>query len=245
MIKFFRQIRQSLIMENKTSKYFKYAIGEIILVVIGILIALQINNWNDDKKINNLKLLQLESIEQDLKKDVSMIKSLVDLLEGDLKIYEQQNIKLQLQDATINTLIEITKNDFNPRLRQFYGFESSTYKSLVSTGAIDFFEETIKKDLSELNTLQEKAIRNIDVHFQYYLNVIQPHLAQFPIQYPIIPISKGPLYEKLWKNLDEEALIISYNEVGSARSLYCVQTLGSLLPVLDKTNSILELYFND
>ena len=50
MIKFFRQIRQNLIMENKTSKYFKYAIGEIILVVIGILIALQINNWNENRK---------------------------------------------------------------------------------------------------------------------------------------------------------------------------------------------------
>ncbi|NNL82776.1 MAG: hypothetical protein HKP28_05265, partial [Winogradskyella sp.] len=46
MIKFIRQIRYNLISENKTGKYFKYAIGEIILVVIGILIALQINNWN-------------------------------------------------------------------------------------------------------------------------------------------------------------------------------------------------------
>ena len=50
MIKFFRHIRKSLLMENKTSKYFKYAIGEIVLVVIGILIALQINNWNENRK---------------------------------------------------------------------------------------------------------------------------------------------------------------------------------------------------
>ena len=47
MIKFFRKIRQNLLLENKTAKYFKYAIGEIVLVVIGILIALQINNWNE------------------------------------------------------------------------------------------------------------------------------------------------------------------------------------------------------
>jgi hypothetical protein len=50
MFKFFRHIRQSLLMENKTGRYFKYAIGEIILVVLGILIALQINNWNEAKK---------------------------------------------------------------------------------------------------------------------------------------------------------------------------------------------------
>lgn len=58
MIKFFRKIRQNLLSEGKTGKYFKYAIGEIILVVIGILIALQINNWNENRKEkNSLKIL--------------------------------------------------------------------------------------------------------------------------------------------------------------------------------------------
>ena len=65
MIKFFRKIRQKLLTENKFSKYILYAIGEIILVVIGILIALQINNWNlaqQDRKteIENLRALQKE-----------------------------------------------------------------------------------------------------------------------------------------------------------------------------------------
>ena len=51
MIKFFRKIRQKLITENKFNRYLLYAIGEIILVVIGILIALQVNNWNNDRII--------------------------------------------------------------------------------------------------------------------------------------------------------------------------------------------------
>lgn len=53
MIKFFRRIRQKLLTESKFSKYLLYAIGEIILVVIGILIALQINNWNEERKLKN------------------------------------------------------------------------------------------------------------------------------------------------------------------------------------------------
>ena len=53
MIKFFRHLRQNLLMENKTGQYFKYAIGEIVLVVIGILIALQVNNWNETRKSLN------------------------------------------------------------------------------------------------------------------------------------------------------------------------------------------------
>ncbi|WP_273277430.1 DUF6090 family protein [Maribacter polysiphoniae] len=52
MIKFFRRIRQQVLTENKFSKYLLYAIGEIVLVVIGILIALQINNWNEIRKDN-------------------------------------------------------------------------------------------------------------------------------------------------------------------------------------------------
>ena len=49
MIKFFRKLRHQQINDGKTSNYLKYAIGEIVLVVVGILIALQINNWNHDK----------------------------------------------------------------------------------------------------------------------------------------------------------------------------------------------------
>tara|TARA_B110000902_G_scaffold186472_2_gene211077 strand:+ start:2030 stop:2242 length:213 start_codon:yes stop_codon:yes gene_type:complete len=49
MIKLFRKIRYNLMEKNKTGKYFKYAIGEIVLVVIGIIIALQINNWNENR----------------------------------------------------------------------------------------------------------------------------------------------------------------------------------------------------
>ncbi len=62
MIKFFRHIRRSLIQENKMGKYFKYAIGEILLVVIGILIALQINNWNENNKERQTEMTYLKSL---------------------------------------------------------------------------------------------------------------------------------------------------------------------------------------
>ena len=67
MIKFFRKIRLELMNQNKMGKYFKYAIGEIILVVIGILIALQINNWNEDKNLQNKEQALLIKLKEDLK----------------------------------------------------------------------------------------------------------------------------------------------------------------------------------
>ncbi len=66
MIQFFRKIRQNLLLEGKTGKYLKYAIGEIVLVVIGILIALQINNWNENRKRNMEEVLILNSLHEDL-----------------------------------------------------------------------------------------------------------------------------------------------------------------------------------
>ena len=66
MIKFFRHIRKQLLGEGKTRKYFKYAIGEILLVVIGILIALQINNWNENKKLVSKEVKILKEIKYEL-----------------------------------------------------------------------------------------------------------------------------------------------------------------------------------
>ena len=73
MIKFFRKIRYNLMEQNKTGKYLKYAIGEIVLVVIGILIALSINNWNENRKQNAQIAKYAKSLVQDLEKDIAMI----------------------------------------------------------------------------------------------------------------------------------------------------------------------------
>lgn len=66
MIKFLRKIRQNLLSEGKTGKYLKYAFGEILLVVIGILIALGINNWNENRKNKQAEKIVLDNIYENL-----------------------------------------------------------------------------------------------------------------------------------------------------------------------------------
>lgn len=97
MIKFFRKIRYDLMKQNKMSKYFKYAIGEIILVVIGILIALQVNNWNQNR---------LEAIERDV-----MIKNL--------------NQEFQLNKKELSVIISKYRRakDAAVKLMEFVGIE--------------------------------------------------------------------------------------------------------------------------
>ena len=88
MINFFRNIRQRLLRENKFSRYLLYAIGEILLVVIGILIALQINNWNEAQKDHAYEVKMLSEIVKSLKAD-----------------------QLNLQMLLFNTLILKSKNN--------------------------------------------------------------------------------------------------------------------------------------
>ncbi len=78
MIKFFRKIRQKMLTENKFSKYMIYAIGEIILVVIGILIALSINNWNEQRKTRISEINYIESIKIDLQGDAETINFIIE-----------------------------------------------------------------------------------------------------------------------------------------------------------------------
>lgn len=75
MLKFFRKIRQQLITENRVSKYLLYAIGEIALVVIGILIALSVNNWNEERKSKIKVDTFKEKIISDLIKDTLNIET--------------------------------------------------------------------------------------------------------------------------------------------------------------------------
>ena len=96
MLKFFRKIRQSLLSEGNTGKYFKYAIGEIVLVVIGILIALQINNWNEER---------LDRIDE-----VEAVKGLISDVQLDLHNFEYRLEHVELKKKSLLRLEETLSN---------------------------------------------------------------------------------------------------------------------------------------
>ncbi|NNF33684.1 MAG: hypothetical protein HKN68_06230 [Saprospiraceae bacterium] len=89
MIQFLRRIRQSLLKNNKTSTYLKYAVGEIILVVIGILIALQINNWNQQRLQNNTIQQGLSEVKNNLVSDSLQMTDVIKRMEAEMKIQKE------------------------------------------------------------------------------------------------------------------------------------------------------------
>jgi hypothetical protein len=74
MLKRFRKLRRNLLIEGKTAKYLKYVLGEIALVMIGIILALQINNWNEERKSKSFEREMLAQIRTNLLHDNSMLK---------------------------------------------------------------------------------------------------------------------------------------------------------------------------
>jgi hypothetical protein len=131
MIKFFRKIRQNLLKENKTGKYFKYAIGEIILVVIGILIELSINNLNEDLKSKAKELKIIKELKSDLISNKNRLKYKLEFFQKtkkDGKLLEKHlTNKLAYNDSL--------QNYFSIPLQNFsFLLTYSAYENLKSQG---------------------------------------------------------------------------------------------------------------
>ncbi len=135
MIKFFRRFRQRLLTENKFGKYLIYAIGEIVLVVIGILIALGVNNWNQENKEHRLGDELLVRIHRDLVKDTINFKSVIirnDALREDLK-----ELLVGLY-AGIDSMEEVQhmSKTWDQMLDQAFSPNDNTYRSMLSSGTL-------------------------------------------------------------------------------------------------------------
>lgn len=161
MIKFFRQIRLDLIEKNKTGKYLKYAIGEIILVVIGILIALQINNWNESRKQAKTEKEFITSLKSDLKQDRAFIERVIKLNEPRIEAYEILNGNLQnLYNNDRESLDSIFKIYFRSQ-RTFYPI-SGSYESAESGNQISIFQnkKLVQKVVKLYNSTYDRLIDN-------------------------------------------------------------------------------------
>ena len=110
MIKFFRKIRQKLLSENKFSKYLIYAIGEIVLVVIGILIALQVNNWNEQRKIKNQGKDYIHEIYKELKVEKLNIDEILNSLSIQYKGTEHVLSFFESENKEIKDTLKFTKS---------------------------------------------------------------------------------------------------------------------------------------
>lgn len=224
MIKFFRKIRQKLINQNRVRKYLIYAIGEIILVMIGILLALQVNDWNDDRKNKKLEKEFLVGLKKTLRLDLdrnlksqkinqealTSMKFLIHHLESDLPYKDS----LKYHFGAMSQF-------------QFWDLSESVFESLKSKGLDLISNKNLRDSLALAYGNHNKSINYAG--FRYYDNIDHAILNIF-----------NKRFEKAWAGADEDLTVfdvdvnvymepLNYEELKTDQEfLYFLKTLPNL-----------------
>ena len=173
MAKLFNKIRKKIISDKpsfeRTSNYLKYAIGEIFLVVIGILIALQVNNLNEERKTENIRQTYYKQMFDDIHKEKEYVQSQIDSLNNSIASYE--TYQEEVKNPNLKP-IEIAR-DLNKvnRVFDFFNFKMKSIDVLESTGDIKLMPENIRDKLIDIKLIQQFLIKQQNFNDQRYLEI--------------------------------------------------------------------------
>lgn len=211
MIKFFRHIRKSLLMENKTGKYFKYAIGEIVLVVIGILIALQINNWNERRKDRIEEHNILNRLINDFEKDITQLDFIISSTQK--RMSNIDSISKILQAPTEQDIMKFARLQTDLVMDNYFTVNSGTFDEGLSSGKL----KVIQND-----TLREQI-------FNYY-RIISNSKGNDNFQHTItneylVPLMADEVFTtrnmfKMMTNNDSQLPELNLNELATSKAYH-------------------------
>ena len=179
MIKFFRKIRFDLMEKNNTGKYLKYAIGETVLVVIGILIALSINNWNENKKTRNTEVKLLFELKGDLLKTKEDLLTDIDKSERILAATDTIYLEV-MQGRKNNTDVILTISNVELSDTPLLFPKLSAYKSIQGYGVNMISNDSLRRSLTELYELQMARVKYIESYLgELHQTEIRKYLYAF------------------------------------------------------------------
>ena len=183
MIKFFRNIRQKLAAENKTAAYSRYAIGEIILVVIGILIALQINNWNEHRKEGKELKEYLNKISNNVKQDIEQVERLK-IRRDSVRAKAMRSAKALMRQDFSNI------EDILQGQRVFYEFyfipDKSGFEALKNSQFLGKINNTEVDSLLTLYYSQVEKIHKAEESYNVFIENMEAQLS--------VNLDKAPLF---------------------------------------------------
>lgn len=256
MLKFFRKIRQRSLTENKFSKYLLYAIGEILLVVIGILIALQINNMNEDrvqaKELNGL----MKSISSGIRSDIRYLRLIKTARENiGIRADSIFDTYIDVQKPTLdfddyaymaNTFDELTSVVYYlPNTSAFESLKNSIYLSKLQGTDIELLLHTFYSSAERIQKQEEDYNRLMKSDYQTWSNIFR-NKGSALFTRPWDFMRTDQLQEKFLEILNAEnttALLAKSFEEATMTSLYDKQILlgEKYIEMVDKQ----EVNFNE
>ncbi|MGM0580565.1 MAG: DUF6090 family protein [Bacteroidota bacterium] len=239
-MRFFRPLRKDSVDRNEIYTYSLYALGEISFIVLGILLAFQIDNWNEDRKNAKLRQGYIKSLITDLKKDSIAIKDLLNYAESDIQIIGDYKKRLSHPEVSIDTLYQIARFEFNPFIYPNLSFNQSTYISLTSTGNINLFDGSISELLIELNTSQKSTNKTLEWSAQMYQTYIGEYSINYPMNIPGTILKNSPLNEFIWKNTKDHEFAAKFNGIVGLKLNHQSVVKESMAALLMKTKFLLK-----
>jgi hypothetical protein len=170
MISFFRKIRQKLLSQNRVTQYLAYALGEIVLVVIGILLALQINTWNQNRQDRKQEQQLLAQLEIEYNKNLEQLNSKIyirkEMIKSCLKLLSYRKLESTIVDidsVNFHMFRVITRPTFNPALGVTNELSNSGKLYLLKNAALRNELTSFESFLGDLRE-EEMAIFNLTEH---------------------------------------------------------------------------------
>ena len=252
MFRFFRQIRQQVVSEGRLRKYFLYAAGEIVLVVVGILIALQINNANELRLQRQSELSYLRNLKVDLQINVQELDKFIAARNG--RIASASKMIDYFEGAPLDDLEDFNYHNIHVQLWQKFYQNNNTFQELVNSGNLGIISDNdIKNALMDLELLYKKMKSNEDhMRFDFEEYVFKPFFDTVDID----PMTKNYVYtatggkagEKTALSRDAAELLLSdvkYKN-GFTLAIYMNTVINGELEVLkQKTMQLIERIDNE
>lgn len=173
MIRFFRRIRKNLLEENRLRKYIVYAIGEIILVMIGILLALQVNNWNEEKKGKAELNQYLGSLKENIQQDIKTLDSLTERREVALAACKKERLNFLNKTYSFSD----TRQALKAYLDFYFVPNTSAYDALKNSSYLGKINGTDLNDLTTDYYAKTAQIAETEKSYNEFIETLEADMA--------------------------------------------------------------------
>jgi hypothetical protein len=191
-------------------KYFKYAVGEILLVVIGILIALQINNWNELSKSKKSAKVQLDLLYQNISDDLIQLNSLNENIKRNIASCQKLSEQFQqiLPFDSLNTSYFIDNlYEFN-----FYG-NTAAYDKLNQSGEFSMLSETLQSDITYYYNSLKRVKEREEISNTFIKKDMEPHYFDHYSIYHRKGSNEHPLISEYYKNDQRKPMTLNIEKL--------------------------------